>query len=443
MCDISVNIVRYIHVVNVDLKCPVGSQSAQEALHGRITILTIKEEPMNKLKVLLGIFSVFMLLILSSCEKQNEVVSPLDEENQDFLNDSEVISETSFLKKFGNRGAVFTMSNSAAGNEVLVFERSSDGTLSQQGSYSTGGLGTGSGLGNQGGVILSKGRGLLLVCNAGSNDISVFRIKRGGLNFLDRVPSGGEMPISLTSHGRLVYALNAGGNGNISAFVIRGNGHLKSIPGSTRPLSGNGTGPAQISFSNSGRILAVTEKATNQILTYRVHKHGQSSGPEVHSSSGSTPFGFAFSPRGYLVVSEAFGGAPNASATSSYRVFNNGSLNVISPSVSSGQTAACWIVITGNGKFAYATNTGSGNITGYRIRHNGSIHLLNQDGITGVTGPGSSPIDMAISRANHYLYSLNSGTQNFSIFRINRNGSLEHIEETGSLPPGANGLVAF
>jgi len=398
---------------------------------------------MNTLKIFLGIFSVLLLLVLSSCEKQPDAVGPLNEENQNLLDDSEVTPESSFLKGFGNRGFLFTMTNDAGGNEVRVFERSSDGTLTQQGTYSTGGLGTGAALGNQGGVVLSQSRKLLLVCNAGSNDISIFKVKHSGLDLLDRVPSGGDRPISLAIHGRLVYVLNAGGDGNISGFIVRHNGHLKPIPGSNRPLSGSGTGPAQISFSSNGRVLAVTEKAANQILTYRVNHDGRTSGPEVHASSGNTPFGFAFSNKGYLIVSEAFGGAPNASAVSSYRVFNNGGLDLISPSVLTGQTAACWIVITEDGKFAYTTNAGSGNISGYRIRHTGSIELLDQNGITGVTGPGSSPLDMAISRGNKYLYSLNNGTHNISIFRVKHNGGLEHIEETGSLPAGANGLAAF
>jgi len=398
---------------------------------------------MNKIKFFSSIFIVLILLVLTSCEQQNELVGPVEEDTQNLLEEPEGIAESSFLKGYGKRGALFTMTNSASGNEVLVFERSSDGTLSLQGAYSTGGLGTGAGLGNQGGLILSRSGRLLLVCNAGSNDISLFKVKRNGLDLLDRVPSGGETPISVSVRGRLVYVLNGGGDGNISGFVLRRHGQLWPLDESSRPLSGSGTGPAQISFSNNGRVLVVTEKATNQILTYKVNHRGLTDGPEVFASSGATPFGFAFSRKGYLIVSEAFGGAANASATSSYRVYNNGGLNVISPSVATNQTAACWIVITDNGKFAYTTNAGSGNISGYRINYDGTIELLNHDGITGVTGAGSAPIDMAVSRGSRYLYSLNSGTQNISIFKINRDGSLEHIEETGSLSASANGLGAF
>jgi len=53
-------------------------------------------------------------------------------------------------------GSVYTMTNSAEGNEVLVFSRSADGSLTPAGAFATGGFGTGGGLGNQSGVILGS-----------------------------------------------------------------------------------------------------------------------------------------------------------------------------------------------------------------------------------------------------------------------------------------------
>jgi hypothetical protein len=52
-------------------------------------------------------------------------------------------------------GTVYTQSNSPAGNAVLAFSRAGDGTLTAQGSYPTGGTGTGANLGSQGAVVLS------------------------------------------------------------------------------------------------------------------------------------------------------------------------------------------------------------------------------------------------------------------------------------------------
>src|SRR6188474_2848756 len=53
-------------------------------------------------------------------------------------------------------GAVFTMDNAAAANHVLAFRRGADGKLKNDGSFATGGRGTGSGLGSQGAVVLSS-----------------------------------------------------------------------------------------------------------------------------------------------------------------------------------------------------------------------------------------------------------------------------------------------
>lgn len=75
----------------------------------------------------------------------------------------------------------------------------------------------------------------------------------------------------------------------------------------------------------------------------------------------TTPFGLEFDARGDLLVSETFGGRANASALSSYEVDEeSGALSIVSASVPTNQTAACWVVTARHGRFAYVTNTGSG-----------------------------------------------------------------------------------
>ena len=344
-------------------------------------------------------------------------------------------------------GAVYTMTNSSMGNSILVFKRTADGRLMEDGSYATEGLGSGDGLGNQGAVVLSKNNRWLFTVNAGSNDISVFAVRRRGLKLVDKIDSGGLRPISLTVDRRILYVLNAGGiegdADNISGFKIARNGTLSPLQGSTRPLSADSTGPAQIAFSNDGDVIVVTEKATNNILVYTVEGCGYVDGPKVYASEGMTPFGFGFGKRSQLFVSEAFGGAPDASAVSSYIVSPEGDLEVVSPSVATNQTAACWVVVTKDGRFAYDTNAGSGSISGFHISYDGSITLLDDDGRTGVTGDGSGPLDMAFSSNGRYLYSLNGGNNTISAFRVANNGRLFPIDiDAAVVPAGANGLAA-
>jgi 6-phosphogluconolactonase len=341
----------------------------------------------------------------------------------------------------GGSRAVYTLTNESSGNAVAVFDRASDGSLTPDGTVPTGGLGTGAGLGSQGALVLDDDR--LFAVNAGDDTISMLRVGRGGeVDLADVADSGGVRPISITVRGRLVYVLN-GGNAttpaNITGFLALF-GQLVPLPGSSRPLSAAMPDPAQIEFSPSGRHLVVTEKATNLIVTYRVGSLGFASAPNAQPSAGETPFGFAFDKRGRLIVSEAFGGAPDASVLSSYSLARDGAITPITPNVATTETAACWVVVTKNGHFTYTTNTGSNSISGYRIGNGGGLTLLDADGVTAATGAG--PLDLALSPGSRFLYSLNGGVPEVQGFAVNRDGSLDVLGSVGGLPPGAVGLAA-
>jgi 6-phosphogluconolactonase (cycloisomerase 2 family) len=342
-------------------------------------------------------------------------------------------------------GAVYTATNSPAGNEIVVFSREADGSFAHLGNVATGGAGTGGGLGNQGGLVIGGDGEWLLAVNAASNDISVFQITDAGMTLTNVEPSGGMLPISVTMYENLVYVLHGMGPGGIAGFTLDEFGDLSPLAGSNRDLSGAmTTGPAQIQFSPDGAWIVVTEKATSLIDIYAIGADGLASSHSVQPSNGQTPFGFDFSQRGHLIVSEAFGGMPDASAVSSYIVGMNGSLQTVNHSVGTDETAACWIEITNNGRFAYTTNTGSGTVSGYSVRpRDGKLKLLDSDGVTALTGDGSSPIDLALSQNSRFLYVLNSGTNEIAAFEVNKSsGSLTPIGSISGLPDGANGLVA-
>jgi len=336
-------------------------------------------------------------------------------------------------------GAVFTLSNAPGGNAVLVYNRSASGVLSFLRAYPTGGLGSGSGLGSQGALVLSANNQWLFAVNAGSSDISVFQVLHKGLLLVDRESSGGIRPVSLTVDGNYLYVLNAGDSGNIAGFWVGNDGDISPLAGSVQPLSNNGAGAApgvgEIAFSPDGGTLVVTEKTTNLIDTYGV-VDGIASGPTTHPSAGATPFGFAFNPHGYAIVSEAFGGQPGLSALSSYYVAED-EFELVSPSVGTTQTAACWVVVSKNGSFAYTTNAGSASISSYGIGQDGSLTLLNPT----AGGTGASPVDMAITNSGTFLYALAAGGQSISGFAVQSDGSLVSLGAF-SVPAGVAGLAA-
>jgi 6-phosphogluconolactonase len=388
---------------------------------------------MNRQTRVTGIFlSVLMLMMLSAATAQRPTPSPRPRP-QNF-----------------HAGAVYVLTNQVD-NAVEVFRRAFDGTLTAAGEFSTGGAGdpvpqgtdpATDPLASQGALILDRGNQFVFAVNAGSNQISVLRVSQAGLDLVDVVDSGGVRPISLALHENLLYVLNEGETPNITGFTVGDDGTLTPLAGSTQPLIGGmAADPAQVSFNPDGTLLVVTEKAGNRIDTYNIDENGLPSAPIDNASNGMTPFGFAFNNPGFMVVSEAFGGAPNGSAASSYRAGDDGVLTVISGSVANSQTASCWVVTTNNGHSAFVSNTGSGTISSYQIgAGDGTLTLLNA--MAGDTGANSAPIDMALNVSSHFLYVLAGGLQSVVSFRVEHDGSLTLIDTDGGLPLGSQGIAA-
>jgi 6-phosphogluconolactonase len=343
---------------------------------------------------------------------------------------------------------IYVQTNSAEANEVLAYTLTPDGTLLPAGRFRTGGFGTGVGIGPFAGAINSQGSlaltgdgKYLFAINAGSNDVSSFAVVDHALRLVGKVPSGGPGPVSIAVHDDLLYVANKFGAGGIAGFSIEADGELTPLQGSKRPLSAAGADPAQVSFTPDGRFLVVTENATNRIVTYRVGSDGRPGRARSVDSSGQTPFGFAFDAGGRLIVSESFNDAPQGSAVSSYRLGSSGEPMVISGSVPTHQTSACWVVTTPDGKYAYTSDSLSGTISGYRIDAGGNLALLDADGSTAVTGEGSLPVDMAISGDGRKLYALNTGTQTVGVFDVQADGGLAPQPYVGGVPTGAVGMA--
>jgi 6-phosphogluconolactonase (cycloisomerase 2 family) len=345
----------------------------------------------------------------------------------------------------GDTGILYTTDNASAGNHVLVITRTGH-AMGVTATYATGGLGLGTanGLGSQGSLLLSPDSHWLFVCNAGSGEISVFEtLARGKLQLTDKVSSGGGQPLSLTLNGSLLYVLNAAANGsndNVTAFHF-GCGNLTMLPGSSRSLSAASTTPTQVSFSRDGDALVVTEKITGLIDTWLLGHDGMAMDYQMFISEGTWPFGFAVGRGNRLFISEAAAGAANGSSVSSYQLSDSGGLAVISGKVPTEQTAACWLVLTSDGRYVYTANAGSASISGFRVHAHGSLELLTNPGLPAQTG--MHPADMAFSNDGDELFSLNNGDGTISAFGVKSDGSLEPKSGLSGLPTTAAGLAAW
>lgn len=331
---------------------------------------------------------------------------------------------------------VYTLDNAQVDNRVVVLKQRPDGALVQAGSVSTGGAGTGAGLGSQGALALSKNGRWLFAVSAASNQITTFSVHDGKLRPASVVSSGGLTPISVTSHGKLVYVLNAGGMGSITGFELGNHGDLAPIPGSTQGLGGSATGPAQIAFAKDGDFLVVSQKAANQLAVYALDD-GVAQPATLSKSSGNVPFGFDIDRRGHVIVSEAA-----ASTVSSYELGDVGDLSVITASAQTFQGAACWLILTPNGRYAYTGNAATSTITGFGVTRQGKLKLLVPSGESASTGAGSHTLDLATSANGNFLYALANVGQSVTAFRIGADGSLVQTGQFTGVPTSAAGLVA-
>src|SRR5260370_38592408 len=145
----------------------------------------------------------------------------------------------------GDEHAVFAMTNSVQGNQIIAFSRAANGSLIEGSHFATGGRGSGGTLdplGSQGALTLSQDRSLLFAANVGSGDISVFRVNGANLGLFQVVSSGGSAPLAIAQHGNLVYVINFASNSNVVGFHLDENRHVVMIPNSIRYLSASNSG---------------------------------------------------------------------------------------------------------------------------------------------------------------------------------------------------------
>lgn len=332
---------------------------------------------------------------------------------------------------------MFTQTNDATANTVLILNPAGDGSLSEAAAIPTGGEGSGGGLENQGSLALNEDSSLLFVVNAGSNDFSVFRVSSTTLTLASRTPSGGLVPISVSEANGIVYVLNAGSRAgaadNISGFKVAIDGTVTPIANSTRALSAASTTPAQVSLNPGGTIALVTERGTATLDMFSIDANGLA-GPTVSApSSGTAPFGFQFLDATHVFISEE-----GTNGVSSYQL-NAGQIAPLTRSALNFQAGTCWLAIAPSGKFLYTTNTIARTLSAYSIAPDGTTALVGSSGVAATaSGP---PIDATVSPDGKFLYLVDSG-EGVDTFTIAANGALTLLKNLTGISTTLNGIVA-
>lgn len=331
--------------------------------------------------------------------------------------------------------AVYIQTNESGENRVVAFGRAADGTLDLLGSYPTGGAGDGGAhLTSQGSVTITRDGGHLLVTNAGSGDVSLFDTSSATPSLVQTVATG-PAPKSVAEHAGRVYVLNTG-DPSIAGFRLA-NGRLEPLADAA---PAPGSDPAQIGFTPDGSALVVTERGTNAIALYPVDDAGRLGKPQTQPSSGPTPYGFAFTRNGTLVVTEAFGAETGRAAASSYSL-NGESITPVSRSVGNGRSEICWAVITGDGRFAFTTNFADGAVSRYAVADDGTLTL--EDATAGLAVDGETGLrDEDLSGDGRFLYAIDADSRRVYGWAVDSNGALSPVGSWNGVPATVAGLAA-
>jgi 6-phosphogluconolactonase len=340
-------------------------------------------------------------------------------------------------------GYVYLNDDTAGANTIAGFERHADGSLTPlPGSpFDAGGAGTGTGLASQGAIQTALDGRYELTVDAGSNQLSVLRTESDGS--LVPVPggvvsSGGVDPVSVAVHGNLVYVVNAGPAApNLTGFVLTPLGQLIALPHATFPLPANSQ-PGDVLFNATGTKLVATLIGSSQIASYTVSGDGylNAAAGSPYPGQGLGAFGSQFSPINpdLLFVSNPHNGT-GLGTVSALDDGAGGTLSSIGASpYADGQTAPCWVAITPDGRYLFAVNAGSQDISRYAIAPDGTLTLL---GTTPVSGTNPGPLDAQVSPDGRTLYVDESAAHAVGVFAVQGGDLTELPNSPVALPAGA------
>ena len=357
-------------------------------------------------------------------------------------------------------GHVYINDNTTPANTVAGFDRHADGSLTPMAGspFAVGGSGTGHPDASQGSLQLSGDGRYLLAVDAGSNEVSVLRIKPdGSLKAVQGSPvaSNGVDPVSITVHDQLVYVANAGpgiatGDTNYTGFELNAGGHLSPIPGSTYALPSDSK-PGQVLFNGDGTLLAGTRIASSMIDSFTIDSRGlptAAPGSPFDAQALSPPQGWGqlgseFSPPhpDQLFVSDAHTAAGGAAFPGLVSAFTDDAAGVLTPlgaPVANDGGASCWVEISTDGAFLFVVNTASATISSYSIGTGGGLTFLHSTA-PGQIGAGAE--DARLAPDGSTLWVVESGTNAVTGFTVNGGALTPLSAAAGPVGAAPSGIV--
>jgi 6-phosphogluconolactonase (cycloisomerase 2 family) len=269
------------------------------------------------------------------------------------------------------------------------------------------------------------------VANGGGN-VSAYTINpsTGALTHVGTDIAAGTSPasVSVGPSGRFAYVANAGDGINpstVSAYSIdAGTGSLTHVGTD----AATGISPASVTVHPTGRFAYVANSGSNDVSAYSINP---SSGvlTQIDSDSvavGIQNFAAGTSPKSVSVdPTGRFAYVANGDGTvSSFRIDPPSGALILPGSVSAGTNPAS-VAVEPSGKFAYVAR-GDGNVSVHAIDAvpGGSGALASA---SSTTAAGTSPVSVTVDASGQFAYVANSGSANVSAYKVNSGGSLSAV----------------
>jgi hypothetical protein len=404
----------------------------------------------------------------------------------------------------GHGGHLYMQTNEVK-NAIIHYYRSTNGALTEVERCLTGGSGAGAvnyrnyplGLITEGAhsIVLTPDRRFLFAVNAGDNSVSSFGVGEDGkLTLLDAKrtgnivtgKSGTAKSLAYASSSGTLYVLHTFGPDHVRLMSVDHEGGLTMRPerysattrdkpdrvptmvvlspdekfllvGSTidELPTANPDGSAIVWVQRNGKPHSIASNAPDPdgLLIFPVGEHGVLGDPLFQDGGGAAPWYplFLSHRRNQFVLGFAIADGVSLATIDSDGKVSTGP--VVPADTSIGRPSElCWMALTPDDRLVFATMTGYGYITSWRL--DGNVLSIAKDpacpkipgdgtfrGIGGIVGSG--PNDIWLTPDGAYLYQIYGNASKLVGYAVQSDGSLDEITSASIPYNSPQGLTGF
>jgi 6-phosphogluconolactonase (cycloisomerase 2 family) len=402
------------------------------------------------------------------------------------------------------RGGNLYMQTNEVRNDVIHYRWSASGKLTEVERVPTGGAGSGelspiyhvnrpNDFEGAGSVILTPDRRFLFTTNAGDNSVSSFAVSEDGeLTLVDtkrtgNATNGGAKSLAYAPSSRTLFVVHTFGPDHIRLMSVDGEGKLTPRPErySVNTMDWNNRVPTMTVLSPDGKFLFVGTTfdefpsrknpdgslilwiphngalhliASNApdpdgIVVFPLGKDGALREPSFYDARGASPFYIAFlhNRPDTFVVGYAVSDAVSLGKIDAQGKISIGALVQINTS-SGAPSELCWLAVSPDDRFVFATDFGYSYISSFRIDGNvfsiakdpASLKVPGDGTFRAINGSVSSgPSDSWISPDGAYLYEIYGNASKLVGYATKPDGSLEEVTSVAIPYNSPEGLAGF